>query len=332
MMDYLSPSQLSKPSNSMYGIRRENSSKPPRSNSNSNYALPKLETLSPSNGGYNNTERKESNSNIITNVPSSSSAKGEILGSIFDPQLVSPYLMWQRPYSIGPGFFNEGNTCYLNSTLQCLLYLPPFTQLLLQETKEVFRSCLKSSSGSGGNITMSMGNSKSILELYYSLVQEVYQCIQSGGNNNKRGGYAISPKPMVQSLRRLGKQFQIGTQEDAHEYLRQLLDTIHEEILKVYKLKRSDGKITETTLINRLFGGTLCNTVTCIACGYFSQTFNHFEDISLDIKSSSIHSIEQALGYFTQIEYLSSGNEWKCDGCKQKVKVSIISYLIFILI
>ena len=37
---------------------------------------------------------------------------------------------------------------------------------------------------------------------------------------------------MVQNIRRVGKQFRPMRQEDAHEYLRQLLDCMHEEILK----------------------------------------------------------------------------------------------------
>lgn len=37
---------------------------------------------------------------------------------------------------------------------------------------------------------------------------------------------------MVSNIKRVGKQFKPLRQEDAHEYLRQLLDCMHEEILK----------------------------------------------------------------------------------------------------
>jgi hypothetical protein len=68
---------------------------------------------------------------------------------------------------------------------------------------------------------------------------------------------------MVYNVRRVGKQFKQGRQEDAHEYLRQLLDTMHEEVLKANRVKLSDGKVSETTFVGRVFGGDLCNELRC---------------------------------------------------------------------
>ncbi|CAM9737710.1 unnamed protein product, partial [Hapterophycus canaliculatus] len=42
-----------------------------------------------------------------------------------------PHLTWLRTCKLGPGFVNLGNTCYSNSILQCLSYLPPLAQHLL---------------------------------------------------------------------------------------------------------------------------------------------------------------------------------------------------------
>ncbi|CAN0285228.1 unnamed protein product, partial [Scytosiphon promiscuus] len=44
---------------------------------------------------------------------------------------IRPDLTWRRACKIGPGFENMRNTCYLNSILQCLSYLPPLAQHLL---------------------------------------------------------------------------------------------------------------------------------------------------------------------------------------------------------
>ena len=124
---------------------------------------------------------------------------------------------------------------------------------------------------------------------------------------------------MVSSIRRVGRQFKPLRQEDAHEYLRQLLDCMHEEVLKAHNVKTSDGKISETTVISRIFGGSLCNTVACPSCPYASRTYNHFQDLSLDL--SGVTSVAQAIDAFTRPEYLSKGNEWKCEGCNKRVKV-----------
>jgi ubiquitin carboxyl-terminal hydrolase 36/42 len=58
---------------------------------------------------------------------------------------------------------------------------------------------------------------------------------------------------------------------------------MHEEVLKANGLKLSDGKVAETSFINRIFGGYLCSELKCSQCGYSSKTYNHFQDLSLEV-------------------------------------------------
>jgi ubiquitin C-terminal hydrolase len=251
--------------------------------------------------GTESHEKSEKNGVVTKQVPT----KGPVSIGLFDPAIVSRYMGWTQIKRVGPGFFNEGNSCYLNSTLQCLLYIPALVQVLLHETDAALK-----------NIPRNQQNQlRPITEIFSSLVKEIW------ANQNEAGRKSILPRGMVSTIRRVGKQFKPFRQEDAHEYLRQLLDTMHEEVLKANRLKISDGKPAETSFISRVFGGYLCNTLKCSQCGYASKTYNHFLDLSLEIQKG-VQSLQDAIQQFTKPEQLSHGNEWNCDGCKRRVKAT----------
>uniref|UniRef100_A0A8C5XYB8 Ubiquitin carboxyl-terminal hydrolase n=1 Tax=Microcebus murinus TaxID=30608 RepID=A0A8C5XYB8_MICMU len=42
-------------------------------------------------------------------------------------------LTWKRPYGVGAGLCNVGNTCYMNAALQCLTYTPPLANYVLSQ-------------------------------------------------------------------------------------------------------------------------------------------------------------------------------------------------------
>ena len=227
--------------------------------------------------GFNNSSLTQKNVN--KNTSENRNLKVTHSNGLFDPEIILKLQSWQSPKRIGPGFFNQGNTCYLNSTLQCLLYIPPLTQILLNPEIKLFK-----------NIP---NNNQSILFHFQKLVIDVAK-----GTPDR----AISPRAMVQNIRSVGKQFRPMRQEDAHEYLRKLIDCMHEEILKSYGVKTQDnnGKLAETTLIFRIFGGLLRNELKCLKCNHSSKTFNSFLDLSLEI-TKGVTSLSSAIKAFTQV-------------------------------
>lgn len=58
-------------------------------------------------------------------------------------------MKWERIYRVGAGLHNLGNTCFLNSTVQCLTYTPPLANYLL--SKEHSRSCEWGAPGSASS-------------------------------------------------------------------------------------------------------------------------------------------------------------------------------------
>lgn len=52
---------------------------------------------------------------------------------LFDPKVANDAMSWTKVYHVGPGLHNLGNTCFLNSVLQCLVYTAPFTNLLVSK-------------------------------------------------------------------------------------------------------------------------------------------------------------------------------------------------------
>jgi ubiquitin carboxyl-terminal hydrolase 36/42 len=72
----------------------------------------------------------------------------------------------------------------------------------------------------------------------------------------------------------------------------------------------------ETTPLNQLLGGYLRSTVTCLACHHDSVTFQHFEDLPLDI--SRVSKLNEAIdGYFSRENLEDCG--YKCESCKRRV-------------
>ena len=85
----------------------------------------------------------------------------------------------------------------------------------------------------------------------------------------------------------------------------------------------------DSTPFNQIFGGYMRQDVTCLHCKYVSTTYQHFMDLSLDIrykKNSFIllykmilstrqaDHIDTALAGYFRLEHLGQG-EYECEKC-----------------
>ncbi|KAK2526399.1 hypothetical protein Q9233_008169 [Columba guinea] len=123
---------------------------------------------------------------------------------LFPPEKIC--MAWQHSQRAGAGLHNLGNTCFLNSVLQCLTYTPPLANHLL--SGEHSRAC-----GQKGFCVMCR------MEVH------VQQVLHSSAS-------AIEPWAVVDFLTEIGENFQHGRQEDAHEFLRCTMDAMQRACLR----------------------------------------------------------------------------------------------------
>ncbi|KAK3272018.1 hypothetical protein CYMTET_19657, partial [Cymbomonas tetramitiformis] len=177
-----------------------------------------------------------------------------------DPEDCQVALRWPSVRKIGAGLHNLGNTCFLNSVLQCLTYTPPLAAHALQEghSRDTCRV--------GGFCAAC------------AMQLHIKTALTSSGR-------AFAPKSFCQNLRQISRCFRIGRQEDSHEFMRYLLESMHKSSLRALKTKPTSGE--PSTFVYKAFGGRLLSQVSCMNCKYNSNTYDTFLDLSVDIHKAS---------------------------------------------
>uniref|UniRef100_T1IR82 Ubiquitin carboxyl-terminal hydrolase n=1 Tax=Strigamia maritima TaxID=126957 RepID=T1IR82_STRMM len=114
----------------------------------------------------------------------------------------------------------------------------------------------------------------------------------------------------------IAKNMAWGHQEDAHEFLRYIMESMIKSSLKGYSSSSLDRISLETTVVNHIFGGYHRSQVICLKCKSKSDTYEHFMDLILDIKT--VPSLEKAMEKFVQAELLDNDNAYMCPRCLKK--------------
>ncbi|XP_029433537.1 ubiquitin carboxyl-terminal hydrolase 42 isoform X2 [Rhinatrema bivittatum] len=201
-------------------------------------------------------------------------------------------LKWQQTHRVGAGLQNLGNTCFVNSALQCLTYTPPLANYMLSH--EHSKTCHEQG-----------------FCMMCTMQAHVTQALSNSGN-------IIKPMAVINDLRRIAKHFRFGNQEDAHEFLRYTIDAMQKACLN--GSNKLDRHTQATTLIYQIFGGYLRSRVKCLNCKGVSDTFDPYLDIPVEIKTAQ--SVNKALEQFVKPEQLDGENAYKCSKCKKMVPAS----------
>ncbi|XP_068615479.1 ubiquitin carboxyl-terminal hydrolase 2-like isoform X1 [Brachionichthys hirsutus] len=215
------------------------------------------------------------------------------------------------------GLRNLGNTCFMNSILQCLSNTLELRDYCL---RNVHRSELASSSRNNG----------ALMEEFAKLTQSLWTAV-----NHE----AVSPSDFRSQIQRYAPKFYGCNQQDAQEFLRFLLDGLHNEVNRVTArptlsvedfdhlsddekgrrmwsvyLEREDSKVVD------LFVGQLKSSVTCTVCGSRSTMFDPFWDLSIPVaqKNSGEVTLKDCLRLFTKEDVLDGEEKPTCDRCKAR--------------
>ncbi|KAM7179701.1 ubiquitin carboxyl-terminal hydrolase 44 isoform 2-T5 [Macrochelys suwanniensis] len=142
----------------------------------------------------------------------------------------------------------------------------------------------------------------------------------------------VSPFAMLHSVWRLIPAFRGYAQQDAQEFLCELLDKVQQELETTGTrfpalIPTSQRKLIKQVLnvVNTIFHGQLLSQVTCLACDNKSNTIESFWDLSLEFPERYHCSgkemasqypclLTEMLAKFTETEALE-GKIYACDQC-----------------
>ncbi|XP_011292573.1 ubiquitin carboxyl-terminal hydrolase 8 isoform X2 [Musca domestica] len=213
-----------------------------------------------------------------------------------------------RPVKKGRGLTglkNLGNTCYMNSILQCLSNTPQLAEYCITDKYKNYISRNNKTKG--------------------QIVEEVAALIKVLWNGNYK---CVASKDLRYVIGQYQKMFRGIEQQDSHEFLTILMDWLHSDLqtLTVPEYPREpmtasdkawlDFTKAKESLILHLFYGQIKSIVKCTTCDKESATYECFSNLSLELpENNNICQLSQCLDMYFSGERISG---WNCPACKQK--------------
>ena len=241
--------------------------------------------------------------------------------NMYGQGFVKESLVGTPPAPGSVGMHNLGNSCFLNSIIQCLNHIEPLTQFFL-----------KGDYAHDMNRKNPLGSSGRVATAYAALLKEIW--------SNKYS--ALAPRMLKQTVATFAPQFNNSYQHDSQEFCQFLMDGLHEDCNRVKSkpyveelegFGMEDEKAAIETWRKHLlrhdsvivdhFQGLHRSHLTCPGCGRESIKFDVYSTISVplaeDKNGLSPINLEDCIEKFMEGEQLDEVNAWYCPGCKRHV-------------
>ncbi|XP_060647258.1 ubiquitin carboxyl-terminal hydrolase 8 isoform X1 [Drosophila nasuta] len=214
------------------------------------------------------------------------------------------------------GLKNLGNTCYMNSILQCL-----------SNTSHLQDFCV--SNEYKKHISRQNKTNGQVIEEVAALIKELwngqYKCVASRDLRYIVGQYQ--------------KTFRGVDQQDSHEFLTILMDWLHSDLQTIKVRRRANSELawekswleftkSQESMILHLFYGQIKSTVKCVTCSKESATYECFSNLSMELPpNANLCQLNQCMDLYFSGEKIYGWNCPKCNTKRDAIKKLDISKL-----
>ncbi len=211
------------------------------------------------------------------------------------------------------GLDNLGNTCFLNTAIQCLSSIKNLTAYFLSNTYSE-------------DLNMDKAEHE-LVEEYANLIKDIW-----------RGNRRVNPSHFKKCLGRFYDSYAGFRQNDSAEAYIKLIELLHEGLSYEVEIEEPIGVHSISDQINleaikvwrenyennysiilKMFYGQFWNRVKCDMCNTISSNYDPFSIINLPINENT-NTIFDCISYYVLSEDMDDDNLIHCEKCNKKCR------------